>query len=51
MPQSLVMATGAGIGLFIAFIGLCEYLIPASFGPLIEAEKHQTGWGSSEVTL
>ena len=26
MPQSLVMAVGAGIGLFIAFIGLCEYL-------------------------
>ncbi len=24
MPQSLVMAVGAGIGLFIAFIGLCE---------------------------
>lgn len=27
MPQSLVMAVGAGIGLFIAFIGLCELLI------------------------
>jgi AGZA family xanthine/uracil permease-like MFS transporter len=25
MPQSLVMAVGAGIGLFIAFIGLCEF--------------------------
>ncbi|EEB97272.1 hypothetical protein MPER_03451 [Moniliophthora perniciosa FA553] len=23
MPQSLVLAVGAGIGLFIAFIGLC----------------------------
>lgn len=27
MPQSLVMAVGAGIGLFIAFIGLCEQSI------------------------
>ena len=26
MPQSLVMAVGAGIGLFIAFIGLCKCL-------------------------
>jgi xanthine/uracil/vitamin C permease (AzgA family) len=24
MPPSLVMAVGAGIGLFIAFVGLCE---------------------------
>ena len=28
MPQSLVMAVGAGIGLAIAFIGLCEQQIP-----------------------
>ena len=26
MPQSPVMAVGAGIGFFIAFIGLCESL-------------------------
>lgn len=27
MPQSLVMAVGAGIGLFVAFVGLCELSI------------------------
>ena len=29
MPHSLVLAVGAGIGFFIAFIGLCKHPIPS----------------------
>jgi xanthine/uracil/vitamin C permease (AzgA family) len=45
MPQSLVMAVGAGIGLFIAFIGLCEQLISYASWHIHQCKEAPTGLG------
>lgn len=45
MPQSLVMAVGAGIGLFIAFIGLCELSTFCEIQPIYSSGEASNGLG------
>lgn len=45
MPPSLVMAVGAGIGLAIAFIGLCEWSISSTPSHVYRCGEAPTGLG------